>query len=99
MKRDTLRPYSPSSIHFIYLKQYKMYFLRISFFCTTCAYLNTVCNFHIMINMNKKGLILSKGNSSLIRNICKAMIFVHDDPTIIVLQSELLNIILHKHYA
>lgn len=76
-----------------------MYFLRISFFCTTCAYLNTVCNFHIMINMNKKGLILSKGNSSLIRNICKAMMFVHDDPTIIVLQSELLNIILHKHYA
>lgn len=76
-----------------------MYFLRISFFCTTCAYLNTVCNFHIMINMNKKGLILSKGNSSLIRNICKAMMFVHDDTTIIVLQSELLNIILHKHYA
>lgn len=52
MKKDT--PYSPSSIHFIYLKQYKLYFLRISFFCTTCAYLNVVCNFNIMINMKKK---------------------------------------------
>lgn len=60
MKKDTLRPYSPSSIHFIYLKQYKMYFLRISFFCTTCAYLNVVCNFNIMINMKKKFDIIKR---------------------------------------
>lgn len=31
MKKDTLRPYSPSSIHFIYLKQYKMHFKNFIF--------------------------------------------------------------------
>lgn len=51
-----------------------------------------------MITM-KKGLTLSKGNSSLIWNMCKAMMFVKDDPTIIALWSDLLDSILHNHYV